>query len=266
MAGKTIRSVLMIFLCGMMISSAYAYDESFTVVIDPGHGGKDSGAISATGVFEKDIVLDLAKRVKSVLIEWNVNVIMTRTSDDFLSLGTRTHFINSQKPDICVSIHANSSHITSVRGFESYIYHSKRKRGTILYRIPDVNPSVFVFPMKYSTRDRYAKSFQLAYYMHTALSAATGAVDRGIRAAHFQVLRAVEAPCVLMEVGFMSNEFGAERLADPHYRQNMAQALAEGIMRAMNGVEAETVITRSERNQPAGSSLLLPTAAIKGVR
>ncbi|MEW6535480.1 MAG: N-acetylmuramoyl-L-alanine amidase [Candidatus Auribacterota bacterium] len=266
MSGKIVRGILGLALaCIVFAGRGYAFDEGFTVVIDPGHGGKDSGAISASGLFEKHIVLDIARRMQAILREWNVNVIMTRTSDDFLSLSTRAHFINSQKPDVCVSIHANSSNIASVHGFESYIY-DKRKRGTILHRIPEVNPSIFVFPMKYSTSGKHSKSFQAAYYMHTALAAATGSSDRGIRAAHFHLLRAVEVPCVLMEIGFMSNRLEAKRLEDSNYRQVMAQALAEGIMRAMNGVEADTLISRSKGSEPVGSSLLLPAAAIKGAR
>lgn len=231
------------------IATPVQAQQSFTVVIDPGHGGKDSGAVAETGELEKNVSLDISLRLASILQEQNVTVILTRDDDRFLKLSERTDMINRLNPDLCISVHANSSYITSVHGFESYIYHQRRKNGSILYSLQDIDTSIFSFPLNNLESNRYSKSLQLAYYLHGGMQRYTGASDRGIRAAHFYVLRKVSIPCVLVEVGFMSNHYENERLATGIYRENIAKALAEGIISAMYGeMPARLAAHHNEKN------------------
>ncbi len=170
------------------------------VVIDPGHGGRDVGAIG-NGVQEKDLVLSISLRLGGVLQSMGYVVQYTRTTDVEIDLEPRVQFANRLQADVFISIHANSlaSRNPSVSGVESY-----HAPGSTL-------------------------GFALATMVHQQVIAATGARDRGVRSARFYVVRHTTMPAILLETGFVTNPQEAANLSDPNYQERLAQGIAQGI-------------------------------------
>jgi N-acetylmuramoyl-L-alanine amidase len=169
------------------------------VIIDPGHGGEDSGAVGIDGLREKDIILPIALDVEEILRKQNIDVVMTRDTDVFISLEGRTDLANRVKADLFVSIHANSINLSrpDVNGLETYYYDSGRR---------------------------------LAELVHWSILNGVDIDDRSIRRARFYVLRHSTMPAVLVEVGFVTGEVDADNLEDPNHRRLMAEAIAKGIV------------------------------------
>jgi len=214
-----------------------------TVVIDPGHGGNDPGAIGKRALKEKDINLDIAKRVATLLRASGVSVIMTRSSDNFVSLSRRVAISNRAHPDLFVSIHSNANRVRSLNGLEVYyispkVNDSKRAASAAQNGMPDVgvcsvisNPSynlkAILWDMVY-TANR-AESIRLA----RAICRSTGRnMDTriiGVKGAPFYVLKGVSAPAILIETGFVSNPAEEKLLRNSYYRQQIAESIVEGI-------------------------------------
>lgn len=169
-----------------------------TIVIDPGHGGNDPGAV-ANGLQEKDVVLDVGQRAADKLRASGANVIMTRSSDQFIALEERAAIANRANADIFVSIHANAAAATSATGTESYH-----------------------FPT--STNGR-----RLAANIQNELVSHLGTRDRGVKDANFSVLRNTAMPATLLELGFITNASEAERMKTASFRENAANAIHDGI-------------------------------------
>ncbi|MEN9568007.1 MAG: hypothetical protein RLZZ69_3203, partial [Cyanobacteriota bacterium] len=169
------------------------------VIIDPGHGGEDSGAIGIDGLREKDVILPIALDVEEILRKQNIDVVMTRDTDVFISLEGRTDLANRVKADLFVSIHANSISLSrpDVSGLETYYYDSGRR---------------------------------LAELIHWSILNGVDIDDRSIRRARFYVLRHSTMPAVLVEVGFVTGAVDADNLEDPNHRRLMAEAIAKGIV------------------------------------
>jgi N-acetylmuramoyl-L-alanine amidase len=169
------------------------------VVIDPGHGGDDPGAIGINGLREKDIILSIAQDVEEILSEQDIDVVMTRDTDVFISLEGRTDLANDLDADLFVSIHANSINLSrpDVSGLETYYYQSGRR---------------------------------LAEVIHWSILNGVDIDDRSIRRARFFVLRHSTMPAVLVEVGFVTGEVDAANLRDSNHRRRMAEAIARGIV------------------------------------
>lgn len=169
------------------------------VIIDPGHGGEDSGAVGIDGLREKDVILPIALDVEEILRKQNIDVVMTRDTDVFISLEGRTDLANRVKADLFVSIHANSINLSrpDVNGLETYYYDSGRR---------------------------------LAELVHWSILNGVDIDDRSIRRARFYVLRHSTMPAVLIEVGFVTGEVDADNLEDPNHRRLMAEAIAKGIV------------------------------------
>jgi N-acetylmuramoyl-L-alanine amidase len=216
------------------------------IVIDPGHGGSQDGAYSPTGLKEKQLALDLALKVK-VALEQTVHarVRMTREKDTLLQLPDRVKFANEQKPDLFVSIHANSMPTRKLRlkteGIETYFL-SAAASGEDARKVAARENAEFPQAVKGGGGDTlsfiladlqrsetHADSSRLAYAVHEKLIGATGAVDRGVQQAPFYVLMGLDAPAVLVEVGFISNPDEGTKLADAEYQAKVAQAIADGV-------------------------------------
>ncbi len=195
------------------------------IVIDPGHGGNDPGAVRryrkglifSYKIEEKDINLDIAKRVKRYLRSTDTRIILTRERDKFISLKYRVRLAKKCKADIFVSIHANAAWDKKMRGIETY--YPKRAR----------NKSV-------SLRK---ESMKLAEGIHESLIRHMRSKDRGIKNAMFYVLRNAYMPAVLVEVGFISNHYEAKLLRKSSYRKKVAQVIAQGILEYKNEVEKQ---------------------------
>jgi N-acetylmuramoyl-L-alanine amidase len=175
------------------------------VVVDAGHGGRDTGTDIARHIMlEKTVTLDTALRLERLLRQGGVQVLMTRRKDVTVDLDARPAFTNRQRPDAFVSIHADSAENRSAHGFTLYI-----------------------------ARRASSDSLALANHIHAEL-ARTGVYDRGIRRADFRVVKNARCSAVLVELGFMSNEQEARRLATSTHRERMAKAISRGVLAYLN--------------------------------
>lgn len=197
------------------------------IVLDPGHGGRDPGA-QASGMAEKDLVLAIAREVDKQLSAAGFTVLLTRNSDQFVSLTSRSAFLARAKADLFVSIHANAVGTHSVHGVETFVL------------TPHGTPSSYGTSPRDGGRaagDAHApQSMRLGYEIQRRLVAETGARDRGVRRANFAVLRATAAPAVLVETGFVTNPQERARLANAAYQLRIARALAQGVARYAQAV------------------------------
>ena len=169
-----------------------------TVVIDAGHGGKDSGAVRRYSPAEKTLALDVALRVDRKLRESQLQTRLTRANDTFIPLDTRVAMGNAEKNSIFVSIHFNDSRRRGVRGFETY-YHS-------------------------------AYAFELASAIEQKLNTMPGAENRGVHQARYRVIRNAHYPSVLVECGYLSNRGEGSEVSSAAYRERLADKIAEAIV------------------------------------
>ncbi len=211
------------------------------VILDAGHGGKDAGASSASLVSEKQITLDIERRLRILLERGGFEVVATRTDDTLIPLRERARLANSSDGDIFVSIHVNSirSHTTS-HGVETYYLGPTKdplltqlaaeENGSSGYSIADLRKlldRVYADVRRDESR-RLAATLQGQLYGDLR-TADPGLENWGVKRAPFIVLVATEMPAVLAEVGCLSNAREAAMLNEPQYRQQIAQALYRGI-------------------------------------
>jgi len=194
------------------------------VVIDPGHGGQDSGAICA-GVQEKDLTLDIAQRIDRLLQAQGIATLMTRTGDSYVSLADRAAVTNRSRDCIFVSIHFNEGNKNSSAGVETYYAeHRTGEKAPIASWLPFLQPAAL-------ETSSNVESESLAGFIQEALVARTQAADRGTKAGQFFVITNVRHPAVLVEGGFLSNKEDVAKLTTLDYREQMAAAVTEGIMK-----------------------------------
>ncbi|MCQ8259932.1 GBS Bsp-like repeat-containing protein [Streptococcus suis] len=202
---------------------------SYTVYLDPGHGGIDSGA-SYGGVHEKNLALSVANKLKDTLLQRGINVLMTRNADynvDFLT--ERSRMANESNADLFVSIHFNASGagVTTAKGIETYWYQPY-----------DAYPSK-INQAKHADPVRLAESEILANKVQSNLISETGAVDRGILRRTFAVLRETAIPAILVELGYMDNPSELQTIKQSSYHDKLAAGLANGIMDWYGTVEGK---------------------------
>jgi len=169
------------------------------VVIDPGHGGKDPGAIGIGGLQEKNVILPISQKIAAILEQQGIQVVMTRDSDYFVDLGPRPVIADRANAKVFVSIHANSmpANRSDINGLETYYYDSGQR---------------------------------LARTIHNSILGSINVRDRGVRKARFYVLRKSTMPSVLVEVGFVTGVVDSPRLGTTAYQNQMAEAIARGIL------------------------------------
>ncbi len=211
-------------------------NKKYTIVVDPGHGGHDNGAIG-NGYNEKDIALQVAKRLAENLRR-DYNVIMTRDSDFFVPLDTRAQIGNNANADFFVSIHLNSSNSSSGNGTEVY-YFNKKDEGSYAARVAQIENRVdssygdtpfsdfVVKDVFYKVNQK--KSQAIATTVLDNLINAIGLRRRGVFGANFAVLRGSNSPSILVELGFMNNYGDLSQYLTPEGQERAAQAIADGI-------------------------------------
>ena len=193
------------------------------VVLDPGHGGQDSGAMVG-GVMEKDLTLDIARRVDRLLDSEGVATLMTRVGDSYVSLADRAAFGNRANGSIFISIHFNEDNKPVASGVETYYAaHQINSGSTFAAWLP-----FFSRPPSNSPKP---ESQSLAGFIQEALAARTRSIDRGTQAKQFFVIANVTSPAVLIEGGFITNKDELSKLASEDYRDQLAAAVADGILR-----------------------------------
>jgi N-acetylmuramoyl-L-alanine amidase len=212
------------------------------VVIDAGHGGNDPGAIGKNGLREKDVNLDIARRLSDLLRAEGVRTVLTRSSDKFIPLSGRVNIANRSGADLFISLHSNANRSRSLSGFEVYyvapsISDSKRasmtaksaslrlKNAVFASNSPDLQ--AIIWDMIY-TNSR-AESIDLAHSLCRVMDSSIDANILGVKGARFQVLKGVRTPGVLIEVGFVSNLNEERLLRSSAYRQKLAEGILEGI-------------------------------------
>lgn len=192
----------------------------FIVILDPGHGGEDPGAVVADLPPEKTLVLDVARRVRRRLTAAGIEVRMTRAVDKTLTLAERPEFARRRHGSVLVSIHANKAPSIAARGIETFVMPAAGFPATAA-----TVPVAESFP-----GNRHdAASLQLAYFLHRELIDQTQTIDRGVKRARFEVLRLAPCPAALVEIGFLSNASERAQLASPDYRDRLADGIAHGI-------------------------------------
>ena len=209
-----------------------------TIVIDPGHGGKDPGASGTRGLQEKGIVLSISEKLREILTAKGYTVLMTRDTNRFIPLKKRTEFATQHKADLFLSIHANGSESPRANGIETYYLHVKstdsaaekiaaRENIDSGYSIQELETLLEGLIRESKSED----SKRLAQYVQQALVQSTGAVDRGVKHARFVVLIGTKVPAILIETGFVSNAVEGQKLATSAYQHKIATAIAQGVDR-----------------------------------
>ena len=218
------------------------------IVIDPGHGGHDQGTTGPKGLLEKELVLDVAKRLGKLIGErMGSEVIYTRTDDSFVPLEGRTALANEKKADLFLSIHANSSPAPRVTGIETYYLNFTESKDALdVAARENASSEKSVFELhdliqKITLHDKAEESREFAGRIQTSLyafSARTfpGEKNRGVRKAPFVVLIGANMPSVLAEIGFLSNPKEETLLKKPEYRQKLAEALFRGVSKYADGL------------------------------
>ena len=210
------------------------------IVIDAGHGGKQPGAISESGVSEKDITLDIALRLHRLLESASFEVLMTRHDDRTMMLDKRVAFANSNRADLFISIHINWTEPREIRPLETYFVGpsedsatmklaslENRESGYSLSEYRRVLEKIYIDARRDESRS-LAKNVHAELYQ--SLKAVNPVLDnRGVRTAPFLVLVGTEMPAILVEVSTLSNEEEVELLIDPDYREKIALAVSRGI-------------------------------------
>jgi N-acetylmuramoyl-L-alanine amidase len=193
------------------------------VVLDPGHGGQDSGAMCG-GVMEKDLTLDVARRVDRLLDAEGVATLLTRLGDTYVSLADRAAFGNRAKDSIFISIHFNEDNKPVASGVETYYAAHQINSGSSF-------ASWLPFFSRPPANSPKPESQSLAGFIQEALVARTRSIDRGTQPKQFFVIANVTSPAVLIEGGFITNKDELSKLATEDYRDQLAAAVADGVLR-----------------------------------
>lgn len=209
------------------------------VVIDAGHGGQDTGAVR-DGVLEKDLTLDVARRLDQLVRARGLRTSLTRPGDEYVSLSDRAAAANEERDCVFVSIHFDEGTRAAATGVNTYYAAHQVARAPAL-------PSWLPFVQPVSDQPVNLESQSLAGFVQEALVTRTRAVDRGTRSEQFYVIANVRHPAVLVEGGFLTNNDDISKLRTEEYRQQLATAIAEGIMRYREIVRERATATRSDQ-------------------
>jgi N-acetylmuramoyl-L-alanine amidase len=210
------------------------------IVLDPGHGGNDPGAVGPTKYYEKDAVLDIARRVEKYLKPYKYDVYLTRRDDKFISLKQRAVVANNKDADLFVSIHCNASPNSKVKGTRSYIYSrvasskaaaeaakfENKKAGSFEFLLNDLRKNAFEY-----------LSIEAAGYIQQNLVKSLKLKWLPTERAPFYVLANTNMPSVLVETAFISNREEEKKLADAGFRDMVAKGITKGIVEYLSKIE-----------------------------
>ncbi len=229
------------------------------IVIDPGHGGHDTGTIGPDGLQEKDLVLEVGRRLGKLLqARLGAEVVYTRKNDTFIPLETRTAIANQQRADLFISIHANSSHDPDARGVETYYLNftsspealevAARENAVSEKSIYELQDLVKKIAMKEKIEESREFAGDVQASLHSGLASKSPAIrDRGVKKAPFIVLIGANMPSILAEISFVSNPTDEHRLQTSEYRQRIAESLYRGIAKYVDGLSGVKVASKLEK-------------------
>jgi N-acetylmuramoyl-L-alanine amidase len=229
------------------------------IVIDPGHGGHDTGTIGPNGLLEKDVVLDVAKRLGRLLeARLGAEVIYTRRDDTFIPLETRTAIANRERADLFISIHANSSRDSDARGVETYYLNFTSSPEALevaarenavseksIYELQDLVKKIALKEKIEESRE-FAGDVQESLYGGLALNNAH-IRNRGVKKAPFIVLIGANMPSILAEISFVSNPTDERKLETSEHRQRIAESLYRGVAKYANGLSGVKVASKFDK-------------------
>jgi N-acetylmuramoyl-L-alanine amidase len=231
------------------------------IVIDPGHGGHDTGTIGPHGLEEKDLVLEVGRRLGKLLqTRLGADVVYTRSDDTFIPLETRTAIANQEQADLFVSIHANSSHDPDARGVETYYLNftsssesldvAARENAASDKSIHELQDLVKKIALKEKVEESREFAADVQRSLHSGLASKNpGLRNRGVKKAPFVVLIGANMPSILAEVSFVSNPGDEKRLRTAEYRQRIAESIYHGIAKYVSGLSGVKVASRVEKAQ-----------------
>lgn len=229
------------------------------IVIDPGHGGHDTGTIGPNGLEEKDLVLDVGRRLGKLLeARLGAEVVYTRKDDTFIPLETRTAVANQARADLFVSIHANSSRDAGARGVETYYLNftsspealevAARENAVSAKSVYELQDLVKKIALKEKIEESREFAGDVQQSLHSGLAVKSPAIrDRGVKKAPFIVLIGANMPSILAEISFVSNPTDEHRLATSEYRQRIAESLYRGIAKYANGLSGVKVASKIDK-------------------
>jgi len=232
------------------------------VVIDPGHGGHDTGTIGPSGLMEKDLVLDVARRLGALITQrLGSEVVYTRSDDTFVPLEERTNIANEKKADLFLSIHANSSQLPRIAGSETFYLNfttsedalevAARENATSQTSIHDLQTLVQRIALNEKVQESRELANILQRAMYTNLPRNRSFKNRGIKKAPFVVLIGAQMPSVLAEIAFLSNPKDESLLKKPDYRQKIAEALFRGVSQYADALSHLQVARQRLQDSPA---------------
>ncbi len=231
--------------------------DKFIVVIDPGHGGKDPGAIGPTGTMEKDVVLEVARKLKTrINRERGMKAILTRDADVFIPLRTRMDIAHQHKADLFISIHADATTNTKIGGSSVYILSetgASSEAARLLAEsensyelrfgdrsLTDTNARIASVLLDLSQNAMMDRSLNLANGVLTELAKVDSPLRRQVESAQFVVLKSPDIPSMLVETAFISNPSEEKRLRTAQYQQKLASAMFKGVKRYQIAYTGET--------------------------
>ena len=229
------------------------------IVIDPGHGGHDTGTIGPDGLQEKDLVLEVGRRLGKLLqTRLGAEVVYTRKNDTFIPLETRTAIANQERADLFISIHANSSHDSDARGVETYYLNftsspealevAARENAVSEKSIYELQDLVKKIALKEKIEESREFAGDVQESLHSGLAAKSPAIrNRGVKKAPFIVLIGANMPSILAEISFVSNPTDEHRLQTSEYRQRIAESLYRGIAKYVDGLSGVKVASKLDK-------------------
>ena len=236
------------------------------IVIDPGHGGHDTGTIGPTGLLEKDVVLDVGLRLKKLLENsTGCEVIMTRDDDTFIPLEERTAIANEKSADLFISIHANASRDMSARGIETYYLNltsspdvlevAARENATSQESVHELQDLIKKIAMTEKIEESQDFARQVQREVYSRVTKVSGAQrDRGVKKAPFVVLIGANMPSVLAEISFLTNPSDERMLKRPDYREKIASALYDGILQYLKNLGEVKTVERAASQQTSAAT------------
>lgn len=217
----------------------------YRIVIDPGHGGKDPGAVNKKyGVNEKKAALSVAKMLKKKLEPLGYKVVLTRDSDRFVSLSERPRLANKIRADLFISLHFNAVGTSKVSGVETFVFTHPGQPSSNRTKLVSSDKKV------YSGNKKNTWSTLAGYYVQSSMTKNLRAKDRGLKRARFAVLRDLKCPGMLVEGGFLTNPTEARKIKTRAYQEKLADSIVEGILtyqKTLNRIRAKNVAQSESR-------------------
>lgn len=243
------------------------------IVLDPGHGGHDPGAVGYSGLFEKDVVLDIALKVREIMNREHPSyeIILTRDSDIFIPLNKRAEIANKSNADMFISIHANASYNRMAQGIETYILNwtddeeamkvAARENAISLKEMKRLRDELSLILASLESEAKRDESIKVAGFIHSSLVSVKPSeyfmdFDRGIKQALFYVLVGAKMPSTLLEVGFITNPLEEKMLGNETYRLDIAKSIVSGILKYFSEIPTKRFLTQeSSSDHKEGYSL-----------